>query len=477
MSSATIVARNSIYGLLALGIDKGVFMVIVLALARHLGTADFGRYAFVMTYVAVLQIVTEAGLEMVLVRRVSQEPKQRDRLLANGLAMRLLSGTVAWAVAVACVPLIADTGYVGVTLLAGSCLVWNAWTAYKILYRSLLRIEYLLLLITFNALATGLGVLVVIMTRRQLTAAVAASAVGSAASLPFAVWLGWRYFRVRLRCEPQLWRAIIREALPLGLNAFLVSMLLRIGPLLLVRLRGPEEVAYFSAASKLVEAFLFLPEVPMLTVFPMMAALRREQTGRLANLTRIVTKWIVVLLLPVVLAVGGLSDSLLRLLYGQRFASAESVLVILVWATGFAATGAVWIGVLTTLGQQRSLLRLYGVATAVNVALAWALIPPLGGVGAALAALTAAAVSQALLVWLPATAAYIRPAAIAVIPAFLIAGALAVTARLLPVPPLAGTAVALAVYAFAVVATGVIGPQERAFARRLFGRAITTPGA
>src|SRR5512140_186055 len=137
MSSANQVARNSVYGLLALGVDKGVFMAIILVLARYLGPEDFGRWVFVITYIAVFQVIADLGIEMVVVRRVSQEPGDRDELLANALALRLLSGAACWIVAVLCTPLVADWSYIGLTFIAGSCLLTTSWTAYKILYRSL----------------------------------------------------------------------------------------------------------------------------------------------------------------------------------------------------------------------------------------------------------------------------------------------------------------------------------------------------
>jgi O-antigen/teichoic acid export membrane protein len=328
----------------------------------------------------------------------------------------------------------------------------------------------LLLLVAVNASTTALCVLFVIIGHWPVTGAVAAMAVGSAVSFPFAVWLSRHQFHLRLRYEPALWATLLRQALPLGVNAVLVNLSLRIGPLLLLRLHGPEEVAFFSAASKLVEAFVLLPEVPMLTIFPIMAATRREGEGRLPAVTRTATRWTVTLLLPLILVVGGMAKPLLHLLYGEAFRSADDTLRVLVWITAFAATGAVWIGVLTTLGLQQLLVRFYALGTLVNVVLCWVLIPVFGSIGAAWAALLAAVVPQALLLWLPATQRYIRPAFLGVLPVLVLAIILTVLIALLPLAPVTATALGLVGYAVACVLTGVIGPQEWRLARQIIQR-------
>jgi O-antigen/teichoic acid export membrane protein len=467
MSSASVVARNSVFGVLALAVDKGIFMVIVLALARYLSTADFGRWAFIMTCVAVLQIVADLGIEMILVSRASQNPNERDELMANGLALRLTSGFVCWGLAAALIPALAGASYLAPSVVGGSCLVTTAWTAYKILYRSLMRIEYLLVLISFNAAATALCVIVVIVTDGQLMAAVAAMAIASAVTLPFAVWLSRRLFGIRLRWNFGLWLAIVREALPLGVNAVLVTLALRIGPLFLLRLRGPEEVAYFSAASKLVEGLVLLPEVPMLTVFPTMVAFRSAARERFLALSQAVTKWVVILVLPIVLAIAGLSGPLIRLMYGEGFAASDGTLRVLVWATTFAASGAVWIGVLTTVGLQRVLMRMYALSTLVNVGLCLLLVPSLGSMGAATAAVVAAMTSQGLLLCLPSTAPHLRPAFAGVVVPVSVAILLSIAGAFPVASPLVATSATLALYALAIWLTGAIGADERRWAEEI----------
>jgi len=474
---AGAIARNSLFGLLGLAIDKVVFLAIVLTLARHLGPEGFGRYAFVTTYVAVFQLVADMGTEMILVRWISQRPAERDRLLANGFAMRLCLGATAWLAAVALVPILADHSYVGLALIGGSSLLGNTWMVYKALYRSLMKIEYLLALWTFNAVAAAGCVGIAVAQGWGVAGALAGIAAGSIACLPFSVALGWKYFRFRLRCEPRLWKAIFREALPLGLNAVLVSVALRIGPLLLIRLRGPAEVAFFSAAAKIVEALSLLPEIPMLTIFPAMATARRDAPWQLARLNRAATKWVVVCVLPVILAAGNLAGSGLTLLYGHAFVASHPVFRILVWTTLFNATGAVWIGVLTALGLQRALLWFYGIATTLHVLLGFLLVPVLGALGAAVAAVGTAAVAQGCIAWFPRSAEFIRPASAGAVGASAIGAAIAWAVAYAPLRPVPATLLGLVVYALAVLATGIIGPEERALAGRLLRAALVARAA
>ena len=466
-SAASSVARNSLYGLLALGIDKAAFMGVALALARILGPADFGRYTFVLTYVAIFQIVADLGVEMILVRHIAQQPADRDRLFGSGLGLRLASGAACWLIAILLVPLLSDSTYVPLTAVAGAALVGTASQVFRVLYRVSLRIDYLLVQMSFNAVGTALLVAASLMSGHAVLGALTATSVASLVTLVLAVWLGRRLSSFEPRWEPERWRALVRESLPLGVNAILVNLTFRIGPLVLIRLSGATDVAYFGAASKLVEALCLLPEVPMLTIFPLMSVRHREGEQRFRSVSRAALIWIVLITMPAIITVGGVAGPLLRLMYGSQFGEAVPILELLAWATIFAASGAVWTGVLTVLQLQRWLLRSYAVATAVNLFAAIVLTPRYGSFGAGIATVLGAFASQLMLAWLPDTAAYTRPAVFAVLPAVAFGLAGACLTRFYVASPFLGTALALAIYAGAVIATGALGPEERAFAVRL----------
>src|SRR5438034_779142 len=63
---------RAVHGILALGLEKTVALGIALYLPRHLGLADYGRYAFLLSYLGFFQALPDAALEAVLVARLAR---------------------------------------------------------------------------------------------------------------------------------------------------------------------------------------------------------------------------------------------------------------------------------------------------------------------------------------------------------------------------------------------------------------------
>jgi len=74
LSTVQQVAKNT--GIIISGelIFRLVSLVVTIYLARYLGTAGFGKYSFVFAYLAFFNIITDLGLQTILVREMSREP-------------------------------------------------------------------------------------------------------------------------------------------------------------------------------------------------------------------------------------------------------------------------------------------------------------------------------------------------------------------------------------------------------------------
>src|SRR5438552_6810590 len=80
---------RAVHGILALGLEKTVALGIALYLPRHLGLADYGRYAFLVSYLGFFQALPDAALEAVLVARLARVPGDARPLAGRGARVRL----------------------------------------------------------------------------------------------------------------------------------------------------------------------------------------------------------------------------------------------------------------------------------------------------------------------------------------------------------------------------------------------------
>ena len=372
-------------------------MLLLLLIARALGTDDFGRYAAVMALVAFVQLAAEFGQEPVLVRLLAQRrAEDRGALLEGALAMRLVfvAGGVPLALAAA-----------GVIAASGSVL--RAW------FRTEQRLEWLCVTALANVVAFAAALAIARTLALGLEGALAAWGVGQLASSIAAVGIARARMPLRPRWRSSVTAALARSGWALALNAVLLTVTLRVGQLVVLHAGGPVEVGYLAAGSRLAEAFALLPEALMLVLLPVLSSYDVAARDAQRALSVRVVRWLGLLALTVIVAVSIAAPTLLHTLFGPRYVPGTPALRISIWLALLAATGSIFTNLLIARGRERLLLGINAVSSAATIALSLALVPRFGFVAAAAVALAASVLAQRGVRVCPAVALALRRGAAA----------------------------------------------------------------
>lgn len=385
-----------------------LYFVIGVLLARMLGTAGYGAYAYAMACVGLLGVPALLGLDNLLIRNVSVLHSEfawgrlngllawaNRQVLRASLAVMVLAGLATWAlegrlepemlaalqVVLVLLPLVTLTRLRQATLqgldrvVSGQ--VPELILAPLLVLAGILAFRFVPGLELTAPMAVGLNTL----------GAGVAFLVGAALlrrALPLAV------VQARPEFRGSEW---IRSALPLVLLASMHILNSRVDTLMLGAIRGAEAVGIYGVASRGAEFVTFL----LMAANPALApvAARLHAGGDSEALQRMITRAVRVILaasLPVAIFLIGFGDRFL-LIYGNDFLPGRVALGVL----GFAqlvnvAAGPVGLLLIMT-GHERDAARAVALSAALNAALNAALIPRWGVEGAALA--TAAS----LIVW------------------------------------------------------------------------------
>ena len=272
-----------------------------------------------------------------------------------------------------------------------------------------------------------------------------------------------------IRFDLVRWRQLAGGVVPLMINAFAMTLSLRIGQILLMSMRGPVDVGLLGAASRITEAFTLLPEALMLSVYPLMAGLHARDSSALLTTAERSTRYLVVATgVPVVLCAVQGAD-IMRLLFGPAFAEAGVILSLLSLTALLSATGTVILNLLVATHSEKALSRNTMAFAAVGAVASYFAIGVWGAVGAAVATLITSAASQISLAFLPSTRRYVRTSLRAALrPLLAVAVAIAVV-RLSALTGWAATVTTLAVYGGGVAALRVFGEAEWRLLRSLRG--------
>ncbi|MCK4814134.1 oligosaccharide flippase family protein, partial [bacterium] len=144
MSTVKRVAKNT--GIVIAGnvIFRLVSLVVMIYLARYLGTDGFGEYSFVFAYLAFFGVITELGLQTILVRDMSRDPSNAPKLFGNAYIIKLIVTIFAVTLSIVLITLMSypadTTTYVYIAAI--TLLFLSFSDLYATLFQANLKMEY-----------------------------------------------------------------------------------------------------------------------------------------------------------------------------------------------------------------------------------------------------------------------------------------------------------------------------------------------
>lgn len=385
--------------------DKAVRLVVGLLinvwLVRYLGAGQLGLLGFTQSVVAILAILSQLGMETILVRELVRRPGESAALLGSAVALRLAGAVATLGLGLAAMALLRPGEPTAMVLAAifGATTLFQALDVVELWFQSRSR---------FGPFVVARAAAFVLASLAKVAALLAGAPlewIGAALAAEFV--LGGCALVVAFRLQPDAVRAwrpdgrtalgLLAESWPLLLNSVAVLLSIRIDQAMLTLMQGDRENGLYAAAQRLSEVLFFIPLAVVGAAAP--ALLRSHQSSpgeyyrRLGRVFSALTWIAIALAVPISL----LAQPLVVLLFGAEFAASGPVLALHVWSAPALFLGVAASNWFVAEGRQRALLARSAIGAVLNVALNLWLIPVWGARGAALATLLSQTVAHVLL--------------------------------------------------------------------------------
>jgi len=450
--------RGALVGIATVVAERGVAFVVVLVLARTLAPETFGRYAYLLAGMTLVQVISDQGVEVAAVAAMASTPSAAREVFGAVFLLRaLVWALVAVPVGALVLPAIA-AGDAGAGLaLAGVAASLLVLVGTSISVRGMLRARGAMTAMAVVALADAVvGGAVLLAAARAGASLATLFAVRALASLVVTgVALAVGPERPALAAGRRAIGGLARVAAPLGGNAVLIGLHTRAGHLVSMSIAGDVVVGLLGAAARVTEVLGVVPEGALLALFPRMAA----DGERAPALAATAARRLAVVVLPCVVGLAVGADAVVALLFGDAYAGAAPAIVALAWIALFAVTGNVAFHAIVARGAERMLVPANLVAAVVGVALQVVLIRARGLQGAAIATVATAAAGQLALLALGPTRAIVAGVWRAVGPLALLAVVVVAIARWTS-PTLPGAVAAAASHVALAFAFGLFGRDD-----------------
>lgn len=382
----------------------GISLLVSTWIARYLRPEGFGQLQYALVFVSFFDPLSTVKMGQVVTRDLVQRPEASATILGTAVVLQLVGGTLA-----------AGLCMLGVLWLApGEPLIQLlvAITALKFIFNSLQPIENWFeskVASKYVVLAEHSVFLLIVLLRCglvlwQATVVAFAIAIVIESGL-YAVGLAVCYTRQRQSMGS--WRTswsnltyLMRESWPLLLSSTAVVIYLNVDQLMLGHLIDKQAVGIYASAANLSEATAFLPVIVGSSLYPRIiqsrqleAATYQKRLQQFYDLNTLMAYGLMILLIPS-------AGLLIRDLYGAEYIAAVPIFMVHIVSSIFTFLGIAqskWI-VAEGLQKFNFYARLIGLFA--NISLNFLLIPPLGGLGAAIATLISYALGGYLFFWL-----------------------------------------------------------------------------
>ncbi len=392
------------------GVSTALGLATAVLLLRYLGVDEFGQYATVSAVLGIVAGITDAGLTAVASREISvaRTAQERARLLSHLLVLRIAGATLGVLAGVAFTVLagydsvvVAGTalGGLGVILIsAQSMLTVPIWVELRIV--SLTTLEVLR-----NALTLA-GVAALVLAGAGLLAFFGVQVVVALVLIPVTLLLARAGVRLASGVRRELLVRLVRETFPLAV-AFAMSVIyFRVLVVLVSLLSSEEQTGIFGTSFRIFELLLGLPALILSVALPLLSVAGDEDDERLRKGLQSMTEASLLIAGLLVVGIGILAEPGIRLIGGEEYIDAASVLRIQALALIPLFLGQVWQLGLIAGRAQRAMAVANGLALVLVIVLGLSFVP---GGGAKAAAWVAVVAEVALALFLRIALGRMRP--------------------------------------------------------------------
>jgi O-antigen/teichoic acid export membrane protein len=450
---------------LALGIG------VTLLLVRTLGTTGFGRWSVLLAVFGFVSYFGSLGLAQVTVERAAADPDRAPHWFGALVTLRLaLMGPVTLLSLAVCLAL-ADTASMRVAAaLVCAELPVSVLSALSVVFQLQVRNVVVTAIEVGNGILWAAAVALVALLDGGLVAIAAAFLVVSTISNAAFIVLALRASPVRFGGSRELWPALVRQGLPVGIGGLLTLGYGYVDQVIVFEVAGVRDAGLYGAVYRIYERIQFLPAAIMTTLFPLFVAARDTDPERVRRLFRSAIDYLVLTSLPALALTLAGPTPITRLLFGADFADAGPALPLLMATFVVVSIGYLTGYLIVAYGLQRRFLAIAIGALVFNVGANLALVPSYGFMAAAWLTLATEILVMSLSMWIvygrmgvAPTGDHLGRIVLASAATWLLAWGL----KQAGVPTLAWLAAGGALYAGLIIALGAVRLDElRALARR-----------
>lgn len=390
MKTARRIAFNFISLSFSEIIAKALQLFVFVYIARVYGKIDFGNFVFAIAFSAILSVLTDFGINSLLIREISRSKSDLKKYFSNALVMKIFLGIATFILAFAYLNLLGYSSKARIMAYALlSFAVLQSFTdLFYSAFRAFERMHFDSIIKALRMVVLTLVVVLLVKNKAGFLSIGIAFPLTEILMLVVSSIIYIKYFeRFSFEYDSSIAKKILKDAFPFFASLIFVTLLVYADSVILERFRGPEEVGIYAAAYNILFGLSFIPLMFSNSVYPVFSRFFKSDESLLNFAYRKSLTYMLILGLPASVGIWVYSDKIINLVYGAGYEKSVLALQILCWFVFLRFVNIIPGTVLSSINRQSSRTICQAAVALINIALNIFLIPKYGFIGAAYAAI------------------------------------------------------------------------------------------
>jgi len=366
---------------ITVGFFVGVWVI------RYLGPERFGKLSYAQSFVAIFATIATLGLDNIVVRELVKNKNSEGELLGTSFLLKIIGSFFVLIFLTIVVTIISNDSYTNTLIFViASATIFQSFNVIDLYFQSIVISRYV---VYGNLISLGISSIIKILLILNQAHLEAFAWIILFDSIVLA--LGFIYFFFKksiidfqsLKFNKVMALELLKDSWPLIFSGIVVSIYMKIDQVMIKEMLDDQSVGQYAAAVRLSEAWYFIPVVISSSLFP--AIVNSKKYNQKIYESRIQNLYSLLIWISVIIAIGMsfLSESVINLLYGNKYFATPGILMIHIWSGIFVFLGVASGKWLLSENLQKITMINTTIGAIINILLNYFLIKKIGPIGAA----------------------------------------------------------------------------------------------
>lgn len=343
-------------------------LIAVGIMTRYLGEAGMGKYTVVFSFLQVFGIMMDFGLYIIMIKRIAVEDENTDSLINNIFTLRIVSGVIFLGSA----PIIAWLLSFRFGFYTPEVIQAIAISTFFYLFISLnqllgavfhkhLKTKWIAIAEFGGKLALVGAVIGVVASDLGFLWIMATLVISAGVNFGIAFFASQRYYKIRLAWDTAVWKDVLREAWPIGVSIGFALLYFKGDAVILSFFTDEETLGQYGTPYKILEVLVTFPAMFTGLALPVLsAAWEQRDTQRFKKILQKSFDALSIFVMPMIFGTIALAAPMIDLIAGTGgFEQSDSILKILIIATGAIYLGTLFGYVVPAMDKQKQMMWVY----------------------------------------------------------------------------------------------------------------------